>query len=157
LHDVSQSSDIGDRRRGQLYLNPDAGFYVVAVPTSAGGEKIVAQCWAWRGTKGELVLDSLETLGDQMKEGQWKALLDHMADAITDDNKTNPDPVTRLMVGMGGGTPGRLSFVLGISAQPRVAGGYEGDSSTQYEVRSYERACRLPSSPRVHAEAVGLF
>jgi len=45
------------------YRDIESGFYVVKK-----GDKIVAQSWAWRGKKGELVFDSIEGLRKINKE-----------------------------------------------------------------------------------------
>jgi hypothetical protein len=80
------------------YISPDSGFYVVE---NAKG-KIIAQTWAWRGTRGEMCFDSLETLGKNVSPEQWAKIIHATAAELT----TRKDhDVTELRIGDGGGTP----------------------------------------------------
>jgi hypothetical protein len=104
--------------------------------------------------ESELVLDSLEGLNGHMKDDQWTALLDSMAQQIATSNATSTDPVTRLLVGRGGGTP-PLSFAEALSARPRVACAYRVDSTHQYSVATFKTTIRPVARPqRQEGEAV---
>src|ERR1019366_463519 len=85
------------------YQSPDGGFYVVE---NAKGE-IVGQSWAWRGTKGELVLDSLETLGKHVSTTAWKNIVAAFAAKLAESPENN---VTSLHIGQGGGTPKNMGL-----------------------------------------------
>jgi hypothetical protein len=93
--------------------SPDGGLYVLDKPngkTAGGG-------WAWRGTKAELCLDSVETLGENVAPERWGKLLDAFA-ARLEEARTD---VSALTVGKGGGTANSLSgLFLEKSAAPAV-------------------------------------
>ncbi len=61
----------GDEYTKHGFLSPQAGFYAI---TDNKTDQIVAQSWAWRGTKGELVLDSLEYLSGHVTSEQARTL-----------------------------------------------------------------------------------
>lgn len=95
------------------YVSENGGFYVVE---SAKGD-IIGQSWAWRGKKGELCFDSLETLGDRLSPEQWAELLKAAANELTE--KQNRHDVTALHIGAGGRTPKELKKVFKDSAKAR--------------------------------------
>ena len=109
------------------FSSEDGGFYIVAVNDNKKREEIIGQSWAWRGKKGELVLDSLETLGTRITPEQWTKLLNKFALAV---KKTD---VTALNVGTGGGTP---TLPFDVSQAPASLANYRGylDSKEQYSV-----------------------
>src|ERR1019366_6553108 len=90
------------------YQSPNGGFYVVE---NAKGE-IVGQAWAWRGTRGELVLDSLETLGNHVSSSAWKKLIAAFAAKLAESSGN----VTAVHIGTGGGTPKNMG--LNKAAKP---------------------------------------
>lgn len=105
------------------FLSPEGGFYVVE---TADGE-IIGQCWAWRGTKGEMVMDSLETKGERISKKQWTALTAVIAARI----EAGGD-ITALLAG----TDGERCPALGhpkaaVPARGRDHDGYP-DSREQY-------------------------
>lgn len=108
------------------FKSENGGFYIVAVNDNKKDEEIIGQSWAWRGTGGELVLDSLETLGGRVNKDQWQKLVTAFAGAL---EKTD---VTSLHVGAGGATP-QLPFERSNSVMPRDYSGYR-DSNSQYQV-----------------------
>jgi ankyrin repeat protein len=126
LTDCCQSiGSTGDPCVRHGFLSPDGGFYVV----EKAGE-ILGESWAWRGKKGELVLDSLETLSDRVKPGQWKKLCDAFAAALA----VAPGDVTALHIGTGGGTPQSLAAAFNpAAAAPKKYRGYR-DSHKQVSV-----------------------
>lgn len=79
------------------FSSKNGGFYVV----TDAKDKIIAQSWAWRGTNGEMVLDSLETLGTQLSTENWKLILEAMTKELA---KSYPE-IKGLYVGTGGATP----------------------------------------------------
>ncbi|MCE9506730.1 MAG: hypothetical protein K8R48_00225 [Alphaproteobacteria bacterium] len=86
----------------------------------------------WRGKKGELVFDSLETLGDRVKPKQWEKLAMAFAKALGKD----PGNVTALHIGAGGETPESLCKAFNqASAKPIDYNGYR-DSREQVAVWS---------------------
>jgi hypothetical protein len=125
------------------FLEEDGGFYVLCASDKEGGAKMIAETWAWRGEDGELTLDSLEPLGAHMDAAAWRALLDAMAARIDATNAGSPDPVTRLMIGMGGRTPA-LGAPDPTPAVPRTWGGYWGDAVQQVCWRDFT----APAPPR---------
>ncbi len=84
----------------------DGGVYVVETKKS---RLVLGEAWAWRGRKGEMCLDTLETLGETIKPDQWKKLLQEMARELT---QRKDHDVTQLTVGIGGDTPDTLSAVF---------------------------------------------
>jgi hypothetical protein len=121
------------------FMSPESGFYVVADKEK---DEIIAQSWAWRGTEGELVLDSLESLNGHMKGGQWRSLCDEFARAAAADETA---AVTAVHVGMGGATPEGLGYetagtsdLINGPAQPVDYKGYR-DSKSQYCVAMMPR------------------
>ena len=108
------------------YSSENGGFYVLEK-----NNQIVGQTWAWRGKKGELVFDSLETLGNQVKAGQWRKICEAFAEAVS----RNPGDITALHVGDGGDTPDSLKnvFMRAAANKPAFPLGYDGyrDSHSQ--------------------------
>jgi hypothetical protein len=109
------------------FMSENGGFYVV----EKDGREIIAQTWAWRGKQGELVLDSLETLGKRVTDKQWKKLTAAFAKALAE----NPGTVTALLIGTGGATPKNLTkaFNTAAAAKPLDYTGYR-DSKKQLQV-----------------------
>jgi hypothetical protein len=110
------------------YTSKNSGFYVVE---NAKG-RVVGQTWAWRGKKGELVFDSLETLGSNVGSDQWVKLVQAFAQALA----KKPGNVKALHVGKGGATPGSLRDAFSSAAKPAVPPDYQGyrDSHKQVAV-----------------------
>lgn len=110
------------------YTSKDSGFYVVE---NAKG-KIVAQSWAWRGMHGEMCLDSLETLGQNVTAEQWAAILTEAAQELS--RRADHD-ITALHVGTGGRTPNdtlRRKFSLAATnATPKDYNGYRDSKDGQ--------------------------
>lgn len=111
------------------FLSEDSGFYVVA--DAANDNKIVAQSWAWRGTKGELVLDSLESLSGHFNVVGWKKLLDEFVAQVV----ANPDAadITAINVGTCGATPELSQLRVTEPAMPKGYNAYR-DSHQQYRL-----------------------
>jgi len=119
----------GDSVARSGFSKPSAGFYII----EKEGE-ILGESFAWRGRKGELVFDSLETLGSRVSPDQWRRLLERVAARLGGDPAFQD--VTRLRVGTGGGTP-RLSLPRtrrGGAADPRDAALPVRDSRRQYKI-----------------------
>lgn len=87
----------GDEYTKHGFLSPQAGFYAV---TNNKTDQIVAQSWAWRGTKGELVLDSLEYLSGHMTGEQARTLCQIFAQEARKAGITQA-----IHIGSGGKTP----------------------------------------------------
>lgn len=104
------------------FTSENAGFYVVEEQKTG---TIVAQSWAWRGRKNELVLDSLESLGAHMNAPRWKSLCREFAKQVRDI-----PGMGAIHVGAGGATP-NLGTLTSPDAQPVDYDGYR-DSHTQY-------------------------
>ncbi len=112
------------------FTSPHGGFY--AIETAKG--EIIGQSWAWRGSEGELCLDSLETLGRRVSAEQWKKLVAAFAEALVHDN---PHNVTALHIGTGGRTPPSLSAAFAsASAKPKDYNGYR---DSQSQIRAWKR------------------
>lgn len=107
------------------FTSDQSGFYAVLSPE----DDIIGQTWAWRGTKGELVFDSLETLGTRVSVEQWKNILNECTKSLNDHN---PCKVTEFLVGNGGDTP-NLGAVTDTPATPVDYSRYR-DSRTQYSI-----------------------
>ncbi len=107
------------------FLSPKSAFYIVSNNKT---NQVVAQSWAWRGKKGELVLDSLEYLPSQMNDKQWTTLCQLFAAEAT---KTG---IEKIHVGKGGNTPMNMGFPAAKkSATPADYDGYR-DSGKQYVI-----------------------
>jgi len=115
------------------FISENSGFYVVE---NAKG-RVVGQTWAWRGEKGELVFDSLETLGKNVSSGQWQKLAEAFKGAL--DKK--PGDITAFHIGTGGATPTQLIDAFNSAAKPVKPLGYDGyrDSHKQVVVWSAGR------------------
>jgi len=107
------------------FTSENGGFYVVE---NAKG-RVVGQAWAWRGGKGELVFDSLETLGENVKPEQWQKLTKTFARILA----KKPADVSALHIGMGGATPRSLAKAFNHAASPAQPLDYNGyrDSRSQ--------------------------
>ena len=90
-------------------------------------DEIIGQSWAWLGRKGELVLDSLETLGTRINAEQWTNIAESFAQAIA----TSAPEINALHIGQGGETPD-LKYEE-KTAKPKDYKGYR-DSKNQYRV-----------------------
>ena len=129
MTDCCQSiGGVGEKCAEHGFISEDSGFYVVE--NSKG--RVVGQTWAWRGKKGQLVFDSLETLGENVRPEQWQKLTEAFGKALA----KNPDDVTALYLGCGGATPHKLTEAFRdalVAAQPRGYKGYR-DSDEQVVV-----------------------
>lgn len=134
LTDCCQSiGSVGEECAQHGFRSENGGFYiVVANDNKKGAEEIIGQSWAWRGKQGELVLDSLETLGKRISGQQWERLTSAFADALK--NTTESHDITALHIGKGGDTPNNMGFKEVTSpAEPLNYDGYR-DSQSQYLV-----------------------
>jgi len=94
------------------FSSENGGFYVV----TDAKDKIIAQSCAWLGKNGEMVLDSLETLGTQLSGENWQSLLKAMKKEL----KTNHPEINGLYVGAGGATPRGMNLKkAGTLVQPK--------------------------------------
>jgi ankyrin repeat protein len=119
------------------YQSSDGGFYVL----ETGKGEIIGQSWAWRGTRRELVLDSLETLGDRVSVAAWRKLVKAFAARLAED----PGNIGALHIGKGGGTPKAMRLAAAsVSARPRDYIGYS-DSGEQYRVAAFRRKLERPA------------
>jgi hypothetical protein len=117
------------------FLSEEGGFYVVA---KEGSDEIVAQSWAWRGKKGEIVFDSLESLGDRMDNEEWL----NLTKCLSYQFKKHAD-ITAFYVGTGGGTPdvGLKTLKKDDNAQPIDHKDYSDAKEAQYRV--FKRRVKL--------------
>jgi len=119
------------------YLSEHGGFYVVE--SSKGS--IIGQSWAWRGKKGELCFDSLETLGDRISPAQWTKLMQETAKELT---ARKDHDVTALHIGAGGRTPEHsLRKVFRDSskkAQPKGFSPFGHRDSRTAQIRVWKRS-----------------
>lgn len=119
------------------FLSPHGGFYVIA---DTKADTIIAQSWAWRGQKGELVLDSLETLNGHMNKMQWQKLLDVFTAAAHCQKKCE---ITAVCIGKGGDTASLPYPTQEPPARPVDRKPY-ADSTRQYRVPYSETRLALP-------------
>jgi hypothetical protein len=114
------------------YLSPQGGFYVLEDEK----KNIVAQSWAWRGQNGELVLDSLESLGDRVAPKQWENICKSFAKEAAKKRKD----IQSVMVGKSGETP---QMAFNDAALPAVPVDYQGyrDSNRQYQIWQRRAGC----------------
>jgi hypothetical protein len=141
LVDCCQSiGSVGAECAEHGFTSENGGFYVVE---NAKG-KIVGQTWAWRGDRGELVLDSLETLGHSVTEQQWKKLLDAFGEALA----KKPGDIKALHVGMGGATPRGLKEEFNAVAIPAVPADYNGYRDSHEQISILYRGDLRLSKPR---------
>ncbi len=114
------------------YSSPNGGFYVV----QNADEKIIAQTWAWRGTKGEMCFDTLETLGQNVQDDQWGKILHEIGVELT---RRDEHTVTRLTVGLGGDTPDSLSASFAHTSKPATPIAYKGYRESQNQLTVWEK------------------
>lgn len=114
------------------FLSPQGGFYVLEDEK----KNIVAQSWAWRGQNGELVLDSLESLGNRVSPKQWEKICSNFSKKAAQKQKS----VKAVMIGKSGETP-RMQF--NDAASPAVPVDYQGyrDSKMQYQIWQRRAGC----------------
>lgn len=106
----------GNGRDAAIYgmTNENAGFYVICrgKPPAKGDTKlisqkdIVAQAFAWEGQKGELVLDSLESL-PKMNKTKLSRMTAALAKTLVDEHGFK-----QVNIGQAGQTPDLLKFDL---------------------------------------------
>jgi hypothetical protein len=133
MTDCCQSiGGVGSACAAHGYISEQGGFFVLE---NAKG-KIVGQTWAWRGKGGEMCFDSLETLGDHVKDGQWEKLLAEVGKELA---ARKDHDVTALHIGMGGKTPDSLqrAFRSATLATPRDHTSYR--DSTNVQIRVWKR------------------
>jgi ankyrin repeat protein len=114
------------------FISEHSGFYVVEDKKTSD---IVAQSWAWRGDKGELVFDSLESLAGHFNAQQWAALCAEFSDKLKKHAQLLAIP--SFHVGTSGGTPKAMGFRAEPPANPIDYDGYR-DSTLQYLVARYK-------------------
>lgn len=114
------------------FKSPNGGFYAITNPSG----DIVSQAWAWRGRQGEIVLDSIETLGAHVTQTEWKSICETMANHFAEKCKD----VTALHIGTGGQTPD-LGYAKTKSAKAIDKLGYS-DAESQVAVWKREKYAR---------------
>lgn len=120
--------------------DPRGGFYVLckkksASAPSSSADTILAQCWAWRNDKGDLVFDSVESQVDFRYKNQSMitSFYTHLAEKLVREKNVN-----RVLVGRGGNTPETLGLVRPFQiATLENYQGY-GDSERQYIIADKE-------------------
>ena len=130
---------VGKRCTKHGFTSPYGGFYVVEKEKTGD---IVGQSWAWRGMRGELVLDSFERLNGHFTSESVAKLCQTVASMMPYVEGLKK-PVTSVRVGRSGNTPSlssEFNVVTHIDeALPRdyLVFGYR-DSWRQYEVTPLE-------------------
>jgi ankyrin repeat protein len=123
--DCCQSiSSVGRKCAKHGYVSENGGFYVITE-----NDEIIGQSWAWRGQKGELVFDSLETLGNRVSSKSWQKLCSTFAKAVAKQD----NDITSFNVGRSGATPQMKFNNAAKAAKPIDYKGYR-DSKNQYQV-----------------------
>jgi len=120
------------------YLDKDGGFYVVQNKET---KQIVAQTWAWRGAKDEIVFDSLENLMGKFNTAAWKPICENIAAEFE-----KRSDITAFTIGTGGNTPGNIGYSRAKKpVKPRIksADAY-CDSRQQYLVWQRQTADPKP-------------
>jgi Acetyltransferases len=100
--------------------------------------EIIGQSWAWRGTKGELVFDSLETLGNRVNRNQWQKVMEAFSARLAQQDGHD---VTTVLIGTGGETPALpyTTFKTDTTrATPYDYRGYRDSTSGQYLVKKID-------------------
>jgi ankyrin repeat protein len=113
------------------FMSENSGFYVVEKDN-----KIIGETWAWRSEKGELVFDSLETLGGRVSPEQWKKISQKFAKALIRD----ATDITALHIGIGGGTPKtQLTAAFKAAATPAQPINYSAYRDSKEQVVVWKR------------------
>jgi len=112
------------------FQSSNGGFYVI----SNSEDQIISQAWAWRGRKGEIVLDSIETLGTHVGQNEWQSICNKMASDFANNHKD----ITALHIGTGGQTP-NLDYAETKAAKPIDKLGY---SDANKQVIVWKRPCQ---------------
>ena len=117
------------------FLSEQGGFYVVADKKT---DDIIGQSWAWRGKRGELVFDSLESLQGHFSANNWEDIANEFAAQIKQDNRAK---ISTMHIGAGGATPS-LSFNQAALAKPSdfPSKGYRDSQDKQYLVSDFKLA-----------------
>ncbi|MDD9901002.1 MAG: hypothetical protein OXT65_08495 [Alphaproteobacteria bacterium] len=97
--------------------------------------EIVAQTWAWRGKKGELTFDSLESLEGRVLSAHWQKACITAGEQI----KTHAPDVTALHIGKGGKTPDDLSQVFNAANSPAIPCDYNGYRDSENQIVVWRR------------------
>jgi ankyrin repeat protein len=127
---------VGDLCARHGFSSENDGFYVVE---NAKG-KVIGETWAWRGTEGELVFDSLETLGGQVSSLQWEKLVEAFASALNESSD-----VTALHIGTSGfaGTPKELLQVFAKAAKPAIPVDHENYQDSEAQIAVWRKPRKL--------------
>lgn len=123
------------------YTSKDGGFYIVE---NAKG-KIIGETWAWRGNKGEMCFDSVETLGREIEPEQWERILVLTAQHLA---KKKNHTVTSLTVGTGGATPESLREKFAPAARPAAPKAYHGYRDSKNQLVVWEKYKRKKNTAR---------
>ncbi|MCD8494136.1 MAG: hypothetical protein LRY39_01770 [Alphaproteobacteria bacterium] len=114
------------------FLSEQGGFYVIEEDKT---HQIVAQSWAWRGEKGEIVFDSLESLSGHFNAEKWISLCNEFSARVKQVSKEAG--ITAFHVGKGGATPKDLPYTKADkTAKPSGYDKYR-DSHNQYVIERY--------------------
>jgi hypothetical protein len=114
------------------YRSKNGAFYVVE---NAKG-KIIGQTFAWRGENNEMCFDTLETLGKNVTDQQWQKILKAAGDDLS---KRADHKITRLTVGMGGGTPDALKKAFKSASSPATPKDYSGYRESKSQIVVWKR------------------
>lgn len=92
-------------------MSERSGFYVLStIDPTTKNERIVAQCWAWRGKNNSIVFDSVESnFNFRNKEGALALITEFYA--YLADKLVREKEVPNVMVGFGGDTPDSLKVI----------------------------------------------
>ena len=144
ITDCCQSiGNVGNDCAVHGFTSADGGFYVVEKIETGD---IVAQSWAWRGTRGELVLDSLEALGRDasMTTVQWRKAIDGLAKALAGSD------VKALQIGSSGRTPRDGGWE---ETQPAVPVDYQGYRDSNRQLLAWTAPAPAPSGRKAKPAA----
>ena len=126
MTDCCQSlGGVGEECAIHGFNSPNSGFYVVEK-----NNEIIGQTWAWLGKEGELVFDSIETLGSRLNQEQWRKIVKEFALELEQTDSST----TAFNIGSGGATPLLPFNKSSKCAEPKDYDGYRDSHISQYQV-----------------------
>jgi hypothetical protein len=108
------------------FVSKHGGFYVV----EDKDQNIIGQSWGWKGTTGELTLDSLESLKGRLNTTNWMKICEVFAQKAAQSETA----ISAIHIGKGGATPALDFANASALAQPVDYKGYRDSDKEQYLV-----------------------
>jgi ankyrin repeat protein len=136
----------GDSSAIHGITDPRGGFYVLCQQRSKDGpskeDSIVAQCWAWRGKRNNLVFDSIESQCNFRQK--HPEVIDGYFNKLADKLVREHD-VKRVLIGSGGETPETLKVDRPLFPEQFID--YKGYSDARVQTILADELFKIASEP----------